>query len=142
MLAEYDREQSDLEQEVSELQQAITTQEQDYESPKKFIALVKRYTDFTELTAPMLNEFIEKVIVHEATGDRAHRKQKVDIHFNFIGNFVPPKQEPEAPALTAEEQEAERKKEARREREREQNRLRMRRVRAAQKATLCVENIT
>lgn len=142
MLAEYDTEQSGLEQEVSELQQAITTQAQDYESPKKFIALVKRYTDFTELTTPMLNEFIEKIIVHEATGDRAHRKQKVDIHFNFIGNFVPPKQEPEAPALTAEEQEAERKKEARREREREQNRLRMRRVRAAQKATLCVENIT
>lgn len=134
MLAEYDTEQNGLEQEVFELQQAITTQAQDYESPKKFIALVKRYTDFTELTTPMLNEFIEKVIVHEATGDRAHRKQKVDIHFNFIGNFVPPKQEPEAPALTVEQQEAERKKEARREREREQNRLRMRRVRAAQKA--------
>ena len=132
MLAEYDTEQSGLEQEVSELQQAITTQAQDYESPKKFIALVKRYTDFTELTTPMLNEFIEKVIVHEATGDRAHRKQKIDIHFNFIGHFVPPKQE--APAQSVEEQEAERKKEARREREREQNRLRMRRVRAAQKA--------
>ena len=142
MLAEYDAEQSSLEQEVSELQQAITAQAQDYESPKKFVALVKRYTDFTELTTPMLNEFIEKVIVHEATGDRAHRKQKVDIHFNFIGNFVPPKQEPEAPVLTAEQQEAERKKEARREREREQNRLRMRRVRAAQKAALCVENMT
>lgn len=86
-------------------------QTQDYESPKKFIALVKRYTDFTEITAPMLNEFIEKVIVHEATGGRAHRKQKVDIHFNFIGNFVPPKQEPEPHALTAEQQEAERKSE-------------------------------
>lgn len=132
MLADYDREQSELEQTVSELQQAIATQAQDYESPQKFVALVKRYTDFSELTAPMLNEFIEKVIVHEATGDRAHRKQKVDIYFNFIGNFVLPK--PEVPVLTAEQQEAERKKEERRQREREQNKLRMRRVRAEQKA--------
>ena len=66
----------------------------------------------------MLNEFIEKVVVHEATGGRAHRKQKVDIYFNFIGNFVLPK--PEAPILSEEE--------------REQNKLRMRRVRAEQKA--------
>lgn len=132
MLADYDREQSELEQTVSELQQAITTQSQDYESPQKFVALVKRYTDFSELTAPMLNEFIEKVVVHEATGDRAHRKQKVDIYFNFIGNFVLPT--PEAPVLTAEQQEAEQKKEERRQREREQNKLRMRRVRAEQKA--------
>lgn len=132
MLADYDREQSELEQTVSELQQAIVTQAQDYESPQKFVALVKRYTDFSELTAPMLNEFIEKVVVHEATGDRAHRKQKVDIYFNFIGNFVLPKLE--APVLTAEQQEVERKKEERRQREREQNKLRMRRVRAEQKA--------
>lgn len=132
MLADYDREQSGLEQMVSELEQAIATQEQDYESPQKFIALVNRHTDFTELTAPMLNEFIEKVVVHEATGDRAHRKQKVDIYFNFIGNFVLPK--PETPTLSEEEQETERKKEERRQREREQNKLRMRRVRAAQKA--------
>lgn len=132
MLADYDREQSGLEQTVSELEQAIVTQEQDYESPQKFIALVSRYTDFTELTAPMLNEFIEKVVVHEATGGRAHRKQKVDIYFNFIGNFVMPK--PEAPILSEKEQEAERKKEERRQREREQNKLRMRRVRAEQKA--------
>lgn len=132
MLSDYDREQSELEQTVSELQQAIATQAQDYESPQKFVALVKRYTDFSELTAPMLNEFIEKVVVHEATGDRAHRKQKVDIYFNFIGNFVLPT--PEAPVLTAEQQEAEQKKEERRQREREQNKLRMRRVRAEQKA--------
>ena len=108
MLTDYDREQSGLEQTVSELEQAIATQEQDYESPQKFIALVNRYTDFTELTAPMLNEFIEKVVVHEATGGRAHRKQKVDIYFNFIGNFVLPK--PENPVLSEEEQEAERKR--------------------------------
>lgn len=70
MLAKYDREHNSLEQEVSQLHQAITTHAQDYESAKKFVALVKRHTDFTELSTPMLNEFIEKIIVHEATGYR------------------------------------------------------------------------
>ena len=32
----------------------------------RFMELVDRYTDFTELTTPMLNEFIDKVIVYEA----------------------------------------------------------------------------
>ncbi len=132
LLAEYDTEQSALEQEALELKQAIDEQTQSYDNPKRFIALVKRYTDYAELTTPMLNEFIEKVVVHEATGDRAHRKQKVDIYFNFIGKFTPPKEE--APAPTAEQLEAERKAEERRQREREQNKLRMRRVRAEQKA--------
>ncbi len=36
----------------------------------QFIQFVKRYTDFSELTTPTLNEFIEKVIVHEGEGRR------------------------------------------------------------------------
>ena len=36
----------------------------------------------------MINEYIEKVVVHEATGGRKgkDRKQQVDVYFNFIGN--------------------------------------------------------
>ncbi len=93
MLAEYDTEQTALEKEAFELKQTIAEQTQSYDNPTRFVTLVKRYTDFTELTTPMLNEFIDKVIVHEATGERMHRKQKVDIYFNFIGMFTPPKEE-------------------------------------------------
>ena len=37
----------------------------------------------------MLNEYIEKVIVHEVTGSRQgkNKKQQVDVYFNFIGNI-------------------------------------------------------
>jgi hypothetical protein len=57
--------------------------------------LARRYTEFTELTTPMLNEFVEKIVVHEADKSSGKRIQKVDIHFNFIGNFVPPSDEKE-----------------------------------------------
>lgn len=54
-----------------------------------FVRLVKRYRDFTEITQTMLNEFIDKIVVYEATGGRtANRTQRIDLYFNFIGQFV------------------------------------------------------
>jgi hypothetical protein len=51
---------------------------------------VKRYTDFSELTTAMLNEFVEKVVVHEGDKRGNDRCQRVDIHMNFIGTFEVP----------------------------------------------------
>lgn len=61
----------------------------------KFISICRtivKYTDIEELTVPMINEYIEKVVVHEATGGRKgkDRKQQVDVYFNFIGNCQVP----------------------------------------------------
>ena len=91
LLAEYDREQTALETEIEGLQEQIDSFNEDSTKADKFIAVVRRYTDFTELTTPMLNEFIEKVVVHEATGGRTDRKQKIDVYFNFVGQVeLPP----------------------------------------------------
>lgn len=91
LLAEYDREQTELETEIEGLKAQIDSLNEDSTKADKFIAVVRRYTDFTELTTPMLNEFIEKVVVHEATGGRTDRKQKVDVYFNFVGQVeLPP----------------------------------------------------
>ena len=91
LLVEYDREQTALETEIEDLQEQIDSFNEDSTKADKFIAVVRRYTDFTELTTPMLNEFIEKVVVHEATGGRTDRKQKIDVYFNFVGQVeLPP----------------------------------------------------
>ena len=131
LLAEYDTEQDALEQEAAGLKESITTQAEDGMRAQRFVSLVRRYTSFDELTAPMLNEFIEKVVVHEADKSTGDRRQKVDIYFNFIGCFVPSKQEV---SMTAEEEAKAQKALAARNREREKNKLRMRRARAAKKA--------
>ena len=71
----------------------------------EFIDLAKRYTDFSELTTPMLNEFIEKIIVYDGEGRGDQRRQRLDFYFNFIGTFeVPPD------IVTPMEQEAERRR--------------------------------
>lgn len=91
LLSEYDSEQTALETEIEDLKAQIDSFNEDSAKADKFIAIVRRYTDFTELTTPMLNEFIEKVVVHEATGGRTDRKQKIDVYFNFVGQVeLPP----------------------------------------------------
>ena len=90
---EYEREQDELEQSIAELQAGLEQHQADGEKAEKFIQLVKKYTDFSELSPEMLNEFIEKVTVFETVklgGNR--RKQRVDIHLNFIGQFMIPNQ--------------------------------------------------
>lgn len=90
LLDEYDREQTVLETEIEELKAQVADFDEDNMKADKFIAVVRKYTDFKELTTPMLNEFIEKVVVHEATGGRKNRRQKVDVYFNFVGQVKIP----------------------------------------------------
>ncbi|WP_338073219.1 DUF4368 domain-containing protein [Aerococcus christensenii] len=54
-----------------------------------FLKMIKKYTDIEELTTPMINEFIEKIIAHGATRGRKgeQRKQEIHVYFNFIGDF-------------------------------------------------------
>ena len=90
LMAEYDEEQKTLETTIKELQNQVDTWSEDKLKTDRFIELVKRYTDFSELTTPMLNEFVEKVIVYDGIGRGKARRQRVDIHLNFIGNFELP----------------------------------------------------
>lgn len=104
LMKEYDAEQDQLEERITELEnvtERITTKGAQID---KFVRLVKKYRDFEELTTPMLYDFIDKVVIHEAAGERTkERTQQVDIYFNFIGNFVLPPSEDEIKALKEEE---------------------------------------
>jgi hypothetical protein len=96
--SEYEEEQDNLERRIEELQAGLERFSEDSQKADKFIEVVRRYTDFTELTPAMLNEFVEKIVVHEAEGAKqGHgRFQKVEIWLNFIGQFkVPGYEEPE-----------------------------------------------
>jgi hypothetical protein len=65
---------------------------------------VKRYTDFAELTVPMLHEFVEKVSFTNRTNPAASGAAG-DIYLNFIGCFaVPNEDEAASEQLAAEEE--------------------------------------
>ena len=113
--AQYAKEQEALSGEIAELEKSISGYEQSRKSAERFIALVDKYENFDTLTNTMLNEFVEKIVVHERDRKGSiYANQDVDIYFNFVGRYVPPNFK--KADLTPEEQEALRKKEERRER--------------------------
>lgn len=114
---DYEREQTELEQSIEALQAELNSFNADSVKADKFIELVKKYTDFSELTPTMIHEFIEKIVVHEADKSNGERQQQVDIYLNFIGKFDVPIPEPTAEEIAAEEK-AFRKREQRREAQR------------------------
>ena len=63
---------------------------EDTDRAKQFLELAKKYTDFSELTTPMINEFVEKIIVHAPERIDGDRVQEVEIHLRFIGRFELP----------------------------------------------------
>jgi len=90
LLAGYDAEQTMLDREIDKREAALDNYNSDSVRADKFIELVKRHTEFTEFSAALLNEFIEKVIVHEAVKIDGVRTMQVDIYLNFIGKFELP----------------------------------------------------
>ena len=106
LMAQYDSEQQELEERVKEIEVSIHEIQQESENGQQFVRLVQKYRDLTEIDQTALNEFIDKVVVHEATGGRtADRSQQIDIYFNFIGQFMVEDTEEE---LLMQEQEAQR----------------------------------
>jgi hypothetical protein len=90
----YEQEQAELEEIINTDEAALETYMADNERINQFLALAKKYTDFSELTAPMINEFVEKIIVHQPVKIDGERSQEVEIHLRFIGNFQVPAEEP------------------------------------------------
>jgi len=87
---EYEAEQERLEAEIEETEAGLQAFEADTDRAGKFIGIVKKYTDFSELTPAMLHEFVEKILVYEAEKTNHRRRQKVEVYLSFIGRFDVP----------------------------------------------------
>lgn len=91
---QYETEQITLSKEIKALELEISRYEKETDRAKKFISLISRYENFDELTTTMINEFVEKIIVHERDRKGSQTsKQKIEIYFNFIGNYELPQAE-------------------------------------------------
>ncbi|MDU6182779.1 MAG: recombinase family protein [Anaerococcus vaginalis] len=91
---QYETEQLTLSKEIKDLEVVISRYEKETDRARKFISLINRYENFDELTNTMINEFIEKIIIHERDRKGSQTsKQKIEIYFNFIGNYELPQAE-------------------------------------------------
>lgn len=92
--SQYETEQRALSKESEDLELIISRYENETDRARKFISLISRYENFDDLTNTMINEFVEKIIIHERDRKGSQTsKQKIEIYFNFIGNYEVPKEE-------------------------------------------------
>ena len=90
MMADYEEEQERLKTEITVMEELIDQQREGSDNYDRFAALVEKYVDIPELTTAIVNEFIKKIIVHEADKSSGHRRQTVEIVFNFVGQIEIP----------------------------------------------------
>ncbi|MBQ6961852.1 MAG: recombinase family protein [Clostridia bacterium] len=110
LIAEYEKEQAEVNALIGMEQTQLDTYEADNQRVDQFMALAKKYTDFTELTPQMIYEFIDRIIVHAPEKIDGERVQEVEIRLQYIGKFDTPLPDP-----TPEELEVEEKRRKRRE---------------------------
>ena len=101
--AEYEKEQAELEEVIAADLVELDVFATDADRAHQFLALAKRYTDFTELTTPMINEFVDRIIVHAPEKIDGERTMEIEIYLKFIGKFEIPIPEPTPEELAAEE---------------------------------------
>ena len=83
--ADYEAEQKELTEQVKAWREAVETFEQDQADFASFAAIVRKYVGIRELTPTIVNEFVEKIIVHAPDKSSGHRRQKIELVWNFIG---------------------------------------------------------
>lgn len=86
--AKYQGEQEELSGKISQLTAEIAEEKQTEDDAGKWLAMIRQFAYPTELTAPLLNTLIEKIVVHEAVkAEDGMREQEIEIYYRFIGKI-------------------------------------------------------
>ena len=90
----YEEEQKQLQTSISDLTEKLAKQQEDSLNISKFMMRISKYTKLPELTVEIVNELIDKIVIHKPTGTKRNRIIQVDIYYNFIGKLNNEKSEP------------------------------------------------
>lgn len=83
----YEEEQKQLQTSISDLTEKLAKQQEDSLNISKFMTRISKYTQVSELTVEMVNELIDKIVIHRPTGTKRNRIIQIDIYYNFIGKL-------------------------------------------------------
>ena len=83
----YEEEQKQLQTSISDLTEKLTKQQEDSLNISKFMVRISKYTKLPELTVEIVNELIDKIVIHKPTGTKRNRIIQIDIYYNFIGKL-------------------------------------------------------
>lgn len=81
----YDKEQKELKIKIEQLSKDIENTEKKDTDITKFISNVKKYTELTKLSPEILNELVEKIIIHQKEKVNGKKVQEIDIYYRGFG---------------------------------------------------------
>lgn len=90
----YEEEQKQLQTSISDLTEKLAKQQEDSLNISKFMVRISKYTELPKLTVEIVNELIDKIVIHKPTGTKRNRIIQIDIYYNFIGKLNNEKSEP------------------------------------------------
>lgn len=90
----YEEEQHQLQTSISDLTEKLVKEQEDSLNISKFMARISKYTELPKLTVEIVNELIDKIVIHKPTGTKRNRIIQIDIYYNFIGKLNNEKSEP------------------------------------------------
>ena len=84
----YRKEQIQLAEQISQYEEKLTATKTTEENVRKWIDLISKYSEINELTAPLLNELIEKIVVREKRIDTDGKPTiDIEIYYRFVGRI-------------------------------------------------------
>ena len=81
----YDKEQQELKIKIEQLSKDIENTEKKDTDITQFISNVKKYIEITELSSEILNELIEKIVIHQQEKVNGKKVQGIDIYYRGVG---------------------------------------------------------
>mgnify|MGYP001106427184 CR=1 FL=1 len=88
LTAKYQAEQNELAEKIDGLTAELDTAKQTESDAKQWVELIRQYANPTELTAPLLNALIDKIVIHESVkGEDGEQEQEIEIFYRFIGKI-------------------------------------------------------
>ena len=97
MSQSYESEQAEIRRLLPELKSQINELKKQSDCADNFINVIKKYTIIDKLDASILNELIDKIVVHhrEKTEDGS-TFQQIEIYYRFVGKLTAGNELPEA----------------------------------------------
>ena len=81
----YDKEQQELKLKIEQLSKDIENTEKKDTDVTQFISNVKKYTEIDHLTAKILNELIERIVIHQQEKVNGKKVQEIDMYYRGVG---------------------------------------------------------
>ncbi|MCD7855258.1 MAG: DUF4368 domain-containing protein [Clostridiales bacterium] len=85
MSQNFEREETSLKERLNEIQRNLADKAQQTKSAEEFADLLEQYTEITELNEVLLNNLIQKIVIHETPDNNKNSVISVEIYYRFIG---------------------------------------------------------